>query len=242
MRGLTRQTAWRPCLLLLGVGFGCVGSPQPIPPTFNPDSIQIESPVADVATEIVELPPLTVVGGPGSVAPAVGVVVATPLDSTLDLLTEPVREDGSFSIMVSARQVRLQVRDGAARSEPMDLELNDTGLTPFSPQPCVEISPHLEHDFGVITRGTDATTTVTIDNRCDEELTLNVALRTADRDQHQPFAIPATPPSSVPAGASVSFPLSATPGQTGSFEETLLVDIGSEDLRAVTLFLRGQAE
>ncbi len=115
---------------LLGVLLGgCVVSPQPSPP--------VHEPILDTGLVGVSGDPMVLrqqvflKGEPGAVEPAEGVVLVTNLDSADAPVVAEIKADGSFVAAVDAstdQVLRIQVKQGERRSEPVDLQLTGTPI------------------------------------------------------------------------------------------------------------------
>lgn len=232
-----RVTRWLALVLLAALALGgCVVSPQPSPPNLHPEGVTLRDPSSDVIDGI------RLIGEPGTVDPAEGVVVATSLDADVPPIVEPVRDDGSFQIVVGGSgEHRLQVRDGSARSIPFDFVIDVASLT-LAPAPrpledCLVLEPAYELDFGDVRAGASAERQVRIENGCGSEVTLAPS-------RLRESAAPITTIDgelTLPPGGSTAITVRAAPtGPGGAVEATLFVEAIApmRDRRPLTLFVR----
>ena len=82
----------------------------------------------------------TVAGGPGAITPPTGQVAVFSLEEDQGPATAPIEADGSFRVTVmaaSGQWLRLHVLDddGAVLSDPIDFQVDDTGLVLVDPAP-----------------------------------------------------------------------------------------------------------
>jgi hypothetical protein len=214
----------------------CVASPQPSPPNLAPQAVSATASNADIVDGV------RMAGAPGAVDPAEGVIVGTNLDDASRApVAEPVRADGSFDIVVPGSltgELRLQARNGSARSEAFDFVLDATltRLDP-APRPLSCMSVHYELDLGDVRVGDSAEDRVLVENGCTEDIEL---LAPRLRESDGPFEVTGEA-TVVPAGASIEITVRAAPLEPGALEGTLFVEaaLPMRDRRAVTLFVRG---
>lgn len=220
-------------LIPLLLALGCTVGPQPVPPSFDPQVLVVADTPAEAVQDAVTMRAL--VGAPGTVDPAEGVIVATPLDGAGPILVEPVRPDGSFELNVTANELRLQARNGELRSEPIDVAIAGSELRVLAPRhECLSVTPALESDFGAVRVGEAGELTLEVRNDCDFEVGLGTRFREGGL-----FEITSSISETLPPGASLSLQLRAIPTAEGAFEDTLFVDINPDDRRVLTLFVRG---
>jgi hypothetical protein len=151
---------------------GCVVSPQPSPPV---DSPELDGGLVSVGVSPESLlESVTIMGAPGSVDPAEGVVMVTNLDRDDAPSIAPVRDDGSFEIVVNgtvSEVLRLQVKTPSARSEPVDLLL-DASIAGVASAPvdfaCLTTDPAL----WLALDGEGDARSIVLTNGCGEALTI----------------------------------------------------------------------
>ncbi|MFK7990630.1 MAG: hypothetical protein AB8I08_31700 [Sandaracinaceae bacterium] len=224
---------WMSPLLALLLGLSaCVGSPQPSPPNLEAEFLGAQS---GRATDIIE--GVRVFGNEGSVLPAEGTVVVTVLDGENPPVAEPVRADGSFEVLLPAAfvndEIRVQVRNGGARSVPLDRIIGEDELLVPERVACLTVEP--EFDAEEVRLGERREFTVAIDNQCPEARTLSTRLRTDGA-----FQI-ADAPTELSAGTRADIVLTVMPTELGITEQTLFVEATAptSDRRPVTLFVTG---
>lgn len=147
-------------------------SPQPSPPV---DSPELDGGLVSIGlTPESLLESVTIIGAPGTVDPAEGVVVVTNLDRDDAPSIAPVETDGSFEIVVNGTVsdvLRLQVKTDAARSEPVDLLL-DGSVAGVTAAPvdfaCLTIEPAL----WLALDGEGDSRSVVLTNECADALTI----------------------------------------------------------------------
>lgn len=215
-------------MLALGAA-GCIVSPQPNPPSLDPQAVTVFVDPAGLMDSVM------VRGGPGSVLPPEGAAVAVNLDSTEPPTAEPVNADGSFVAIVRITgddELRVQVRNGSARSEPFDFRFRTDGTIIPSERPlgdCLHVAPAFELDFG-----TRSTATLAVDNDCTHAVTfLPSRIRAGG-----PFGVP-TDVTALAPSESALVRVSADPAP-GAREEVLFIETSDPpgDRRPITLFAR----
>jgi hypothetical protein len=227
-------TSLRYVFLALALGLaGCVVSPQPNPPSLDPQTISVEEHPAGFGHRIV-------VGGPGSVFPPEGAIVALNLDGAAPPAAEPVNADGSFSISIELRapeqEIRLQVRNGGVRGEPLDFTAAVVGPITPSVRPladCLHLEPALEIDFGA--SDDPVVATVEIQNDCDRDLSfLPSRLRSTG-----PFTVTADV-TTIAEGEAAVLRVGAAAPSRGAHEDVLFVETSDPpgDRRPLGLFVR----
>ena len=135
-----------------GVLASCTGdiSPQPEPPVRqSPPTVDfgaVEATVDTFSNGFVGLQ-----GAPGSVSPPGATLRAVNLDNALDPVETVVAEDGSFDVDMSLSigdEVRVQLFDGATRSDPIDVEVVDDEAPPVLATralgDCLKLTPAAE--------------------------------------------------------------------------------------------------
>lgn len=214
---------------------GCLASGCAVTDTGNP-------PMApEVDTDRVRLTSLfagllTLSAAPGSVDPPRGVVRVTNLDTAADAAQAPVAEDGSFELGVGAdlgNELRLQIADGALRSEPVDFVDMGEQLIPIERAlACVTLDPPLDIDAGTLASSVDLSIVVT--NGCAQP----ISLATAPRRTTAGISISAELGSTVvEPSATTSVRVSVDPIAPGSHEEVLFITIAVpvSDRRPITI-------
>jgi hypothetical protein len=219
----------------------CGINPVPEPPSVEP----LDPP----ATETITLAPdmlmstidVDVVGAPGSAEPGAQ-IWAVNIDDTKAPVLADVQADGSFALTVQGfanDEVRLQVRSGQRRSEPVDVVIPvEAGPAVLVARPlaaCLSLTPASELVLPLPTGSQPPSASILIENRCGAEASItDVRLRVPT----DAFALEA-PDVTVPAGGSTLVTVRAY-GAPGS-EEILLIQIGTPDVdrRPVTLVSRG---
>jgi hypothetical protein len=207
--------------------FGCAGTPQtdPIPNQPELKSDLVRRVPGGTRGMTVELE-----GQPGSAAPPGAVVHVVDLYGTGAPVETTVGDDGSFDVNVEVDPggvVRLDVRDGGGRSEPVDLVVGADSLAPALPAlDCWSTS-------GPVVTLTPEGGAVTITNDCDPTITVS---RGALRVANASFTIGAVP-AEVPSGSAADLAVGYAPSASDSDEEILIVEISApvQDRRAVTL-------
>lgn len=218
-------------LLLSLALFGCAVSPQPTPPNLDPQRI-----MGTGGPEAVSQP--TVNGAAGAVDPAEGAVVLTNLDRDVAPVAEPVRADGSFVVTVAGAftdELRLQVRSGGVRSEPLDVVSIDGEIYMEAERPlgCFTVDPPYELDFGVVR--SSVRRTIELRNDCPDRVEIAPRFRMGSTA----FALEGMP-AGVDAGERVEVTVIATAPASAIDEETLLIEVSAPmvDRRPITLFVQ----
>ncbi len=217
--------------LLLGLS-ACIGSPQPSPPNLEAEFLGAQS---GRATDLID--GVRVFGDEGSILPAEGTVVVTVLDGDAPPVAEPVQPDGSFEAVlpsaVVSDEIRVQVRNGGARSVPVDRILGEDELLVPARDACLTVA--FEADASEVGIGRTEEVTVAVSSTCAEPRPLTTSLRTAG-----PFRV-VDAPAEVAAGATAEIRLAVTPTEPGTVEQTLFVEATAPtpDRRPVTLFVTG---
>ncbi|MFK7988610.1 MAG: hypothetical protein AB8I08_21500 [Sandaracinaceae bacterium] len=215
---------WILALALLFVG--CIGVPQPEPPSLDPSGV-VSAGARNAVFGFAVLP--------GSVEPAVGDLWVVGLDDTDDPQLLPVAPDGSVdNFELNSGNVRMQIRDGETRARPVDLVRDAETVRVAEPTlPCLEIP--LEVEVGRVQVGRPVELTFDLLNMCAEDVDVVGAMR-------RPGDITIVDmPSTVAAGSSASARVQLTPSAVGLREEVLLVShaLPVAGRRAVTLFGTG---
>ena len=207
------------CLIALATSGACTGTPQPDPPNLD---------IRNVRVVPMRTPFVQVLGTAG--AAAGGTVRVVNLDTMLPPVDTPVAADGSFELTIdgsTGNTLRLQVRDGARRSDPVDvLAADPLALVEHPIGGCLAIAPPFE---AVLSGGS---ATIALTNGCGSPIALS---RVALRVSGAPFEV-VTAPSSIAAGETVSIEVRALGASSGA-EEILLVEVTapSVDRFALTL-------
>lgn len=203
---------------------GCVGVPQPEPPSLDPVGVT-PIPRGRNTTFAYEV-------APGSIDPAVGELWVVGIDGTDDPLSLPVEADGSVAeFEVASTTVRIQARDGDERTRPWDFERTGDVVTQLSPvSPCFEVALELEVGSAQVGRQVDAT--LELVNGCATAIDVTATMRRASD-----LSIQAAP-ARIDAGSRASVTVRLSPSATGLREEVLLLSIDSPvpEERFVTLF------
>lgn len=212
------------CLALLAVfvavaAASCVVSPQPSPPDviLDDDRIGLTPGVEGFASVI------GFEAAPGTVKPAQGVVVITNLDADDAPSFAKVEPDGSFAVAVpgqSGQTFRFQAKNGAARSEPVDVAVNTSGTaidtaTAVAPS-CLVLDPS---GWLALDGAADARSLV-IRNDCGVSATI-AAPRL--RRGLGAFSFSPTTPITVPAGGVATLTVHA--GSGAETEDVLILDV-----------------
>jgi hypothetical protein len=206
---------------------GCTGTPQTDP---IPDAPELHGDLVHTATGRTRGMTVELEGQPGSAEPPGAVVHVVDLYGTGAPVEATVRNDGSFvaSIEMDAGGVvRLDVRDGAERSDPVDLVVGTDSLSPAQPAlACWTTS-------GPVVTLTPAGGAVTVTNGCDEPISVS---RVALRVENASFTLGAVP-AEVPSGSEAEIAIGYAPSEPDSDEEILVIEIDApaQDRRAVTL-------
>lgn len=156
-------------LAMLGA-LGCELSPKPEPPdadfVFDAERIQV---LEGDGPEV----PMELRGEPGAASPPGAIIRVYPLGSDLPRLEAEVGVDGGFVFpeLPGNEELRIQLLDGAARSEPLDLQPNAEG-TRLEPVPralgeCLVLDPPKEI---VVSPG--STASVVVRHSCEESVTI----------------------------------------------------------------------
>ncbi|MGE0784568.1 MAG: hypothetical protein AB7S26_02695 [Sandaracinaceae bacterium] len=213
---------------LLGLlAVGCIGVPQPQPPSLDPVGVVPGNGRGSQYGFAV---------APGSIEPPEGTLFVVGLDDANDPLLLPVEDDGSVGeFELSSSHLRLQVRVGDARDTPWDF-VRSSGTVSLIERvnPCFDVD--LDVEVGSVQVGRSVEASVELVNRCDDAIVLaDAAMRRASD-----LELLATP-TTIDAGASARVTVRLTPSAAGLREEVLLISIASPlaERRAVTLFGRG---
>ncbi|MFO0554788.1 MAG: hypothetical protein U0271_40805 [Polyangiaceae bacterium] len=213
---------------------GCVVSPQPSPPETDPeldgDGIDVGV-IPETVSEYISFD-----AAPGTVKPAEGVVIVTDLDTTEVPSTAVVRSDGSFSIALPGlpgHTYRFQVKQGDARSQPVDLVVDDTGTTAVLVEEdapsCLVLDPGRYAPLD----GEGDATTLLLRNDCG--VPVRIAAPRLRRGQG-PFVFSPTGALEIPA-SEVGFITVRAGGSGAETEDVLLLDVEEPvaTRRAITL-------
>jgi hypothetical protein len=219
-------------LFLLGVFVmsACIGTPQPDPPDLDLEGVP--SPWRGGT--------LDVIGSPGNVRAGDALAWGVNLDTAEAPITAPLALDGTFRLFglgYEGDTVRIEIRSGDVRSEPVDVVLAEARLTPIEPPlgHCLELEPVL--DLGAApAAGTRIDGMVLARSECTGELAIEVRVRVAG-----PFEALSAPTVIAPGSDAVIAVRFTAPASGSAFEEILFVEVASpvRDRRAVTLSARG---
>lgn len=235
----SRRGDWRGAVVsaLLAVLLGgCVVSPQPSPPVHEPI---LDGGLVGVSGDVMVLvDQIRLQGQAGAVTPAEGVIVVTNLDTLDAPVLADVNPDGSFVATLTARTehvLRMQVKQGELRSEPVDLLLAGSPISgtqrTLDHLLCLEIEP----DAWVSFEGAGGSRDVVVRNTCAGDVSIEAPhLRRGDA----PFSVSPEAPFVVPAGGSTLVTVRAD-GDGEELEDVLFLDVTAPDpgRRALTLTL-----
>ncbi|WP_234023691.1 hypothetical protein [Sorangium cellulosum] len=210
--------------VLLG---GCVVSPQPSPPVIVLDGDLIASSPESMILRTT----ISVVGEAGAVDPPEGVIVATNLDTTDAPVVAEVNADGSFQVEVAATTahvVRLQAKQEARRSEPVDVVLAGASGTTPPELTCLAVEPDVW-----VSLDDGAAAEVVVRNTCAEEVAFDAPRL---RRGSSPFTVSVTAPFVVPAGGAMVVTVRAD-GDGEEREDVLFLEFTAPVIgrRALTL-------
>ncbi len=227
---ITYSYLWSLIVVAL-VSAGCVATPVPEPPLLDPPKTEL----VDVNYTRGDKYQLT--GNRGS-ATENALIWVVNLDSLDPPVLATITDDGSFVVTVEGEighELRLQVRQGDARSEPVDTIIRDDGgLREVIRQDCLSLEPAFDLDFGTVTVSETTPGFIEVSNRCGVELTID-DLRL--RVEPAPFFINTAPPLSIPDRGAATIELGFTPGGPGQLEEILFLELSAPftERRPVTL-------
>lgn len=208
---------------------GCAVSPQPSPPGSN---LEVAL-VAPGLTPEAAFEGVVFRGAPGAVSPARGVVLVTNLDTADAPSVAPVSSDGSFELAVSGSLsdlFRVQLRDGAERSEPVDLRVDGASFAIAAPalDDCFFIDPAT----WIALDGAGDARSLVLENACAQPVSF-----LAPRLRRGLAGFGATPTSSfvIAPGASTTITVRSN-GPASESEDVLLLE-ADLTTRAITLTL-----
>lgn len=217
---------WFLVVLLAGgcLWAGCVGVPQPEPPSLDPVGVT-PIPGSRNTTFAYEI-------APGSIDPPVGDLWVVGLDGVTDPLLLPVQPDGSVAeFTVASSTIRLQARDGDDRTRPWDFERVADIATQITPaNPCFEVALELEVGSAQVGRQVDAT--LELINGCSTGTNVVATMR-------RPADVTIlSVPTRIEAGSRALVTVRLSPSAVDLREEVLLLTLDSPvpERRAVTLF------
>ena len=209
--------------LLLVLGFlslACEGprgaSPLPEPPAIDGSRIGFGNSIAPAAVPA----DIELVGDGASASPG-STLRVTNLDTTDEPVTTTVTDEGRFSILVSVSpgdELRFEAFRGELRSDPVDLIIDSSGLTPGPRHGCIAFTPGYAVEFD----GSTAES-LFIDNQCGAPAVVqDPRFRLALPD----FAL-STPalPVTVAPGRSASLRFGFEPQAAGIREDVFFADI-----------------
>ena len=215
---------------------GCGFTPVPEPPNINPPDTTLIEGIAERGDLHVLLE-----GSAGAVEPGL-VLWAVNLDSTEPPVTAVSEEDGSFSLTVAGTvedELRLQVRSDEARSEPVDVVVEETGeLHRSARMECLRLAPPFDLDFETLAVDGRATLDVAISNDCTDEVIIDAArIRVEPSD----YSVETAMPLSITAGGTAEIDVRLAPTAPGLIEELLLLGISAPEIerRPITLIGEG---
>lgn len=216
-------------IIVLLCATGCVGTPLPQPPA-------LEAPRAERIDYDVTGSTLRFFGAPGTVAPGIPTLWVVDLDAAEDPLLVPVAADGSFASGLAVRdgdEIRMQARDGDARSRPVDVRVPVSGEIVRPTEGCLLLDPPFELRFDDTSAGAGSEGVILVTNTCGVE----ARIETADLRRPARFAVSTTVPLVIPDGGSAELTIEFTPGSSGLHEEILFLQVSSPeaDRRPITL-------
>jgi hypothetical protein len=143
--GARRGLALCVASVLVVAAAGC-GATETGNPSLRIDPRTLSGSVPEDDPSAPTVPTTILRGGPGTIDPPVGELWIWPLETAADPTRAPIATDGSFDVIVEARArttLRVQARDGAARSEVLDARvIPEVGLVTLTPAtPCLRIEP-----------------------------------------------------------------------------------------------------
>ncbi len=218
---------------LMGLGVGCIVSPQPSPPfevAFEGDRIGLTGGI-ELTSNVVGFH-----AEPGTVDPPEGEVIVTNLDATDSPSVAKVQLDGSFDVAVPGQpgqRFRFQAKVGDARSEPFDLAVDSTGsvvsaVTPTSA--CLTIAPAAWAAFD----GAGDARSLVIKNTCGETASIDTPQLRRGR-----AGFTFSPTDAIDLADGETATLTVVAGGASELEDVLLLDVAgpAPELRAITLTL-----
>jgi hypothetical protein len=231
---------------MLALLASCGINPVPEPPSSNP----IEPPKADLVTltpdPFMADTDIDITGAPGSAEPGAE-LWAVNIDGSAPAVTTQVQPDGSFALVVQGLandELRLQVRQGSRRSEPVDV------IVPSQPGPavisaraladCILLDPPRELALPAPATSEPPEASIRIENTCALDIAITgLRLRVASSALSVEL-LASSPPDFVPANGTRQVLVRAFGDPT---EEILLIEFSSTDVdrRPVTLVSQGGA-
>jgi hypothetical protein len=167
-----------PALLGTGLGLwlsGCIVSPQPEPPTIQPDRVWIELTSTNPDDPEAEFDTAVIHGEEGAVSPGGATLRVVDLDLAEEPRDATVEADGSFSVALGGRPghvFRLRAEAHGLWSSPVDLvapEESGETLPPDVPlADCLFVRAPEPLAFGAVIVGDIVASTVALENRCGE--------------------------------------------------------------------------
>ncbi|WP_438029207.1 hypothetical protein [Sorangium sp. So ce233] len=208
-------------------------SPQPSPPVREPI---LDGELVGVPESFVQQDQISLLGQPGAVEPAEGVVLVTNLDSLDAPVLAEVDDDGSFLVTVTASEehvLRLQAKQGERRSAPLDVVLAGSPIS--GTHRVLDHLPCLETDTWVSFEGGAGARDVVVRNTCAEDVAIEAPRL---RRGAAPFSVSPAAAFVVPAGETALVTVRADGGGVER-EDVLFLDVTSPEpgRRALTLTL-----
>ncbi|WP_437717637.1 hypothetical protein WMF45_15245 [Sorangium sp. So ce448] len=210
-------------------------SPQPSPPVHDPF---LDTGLVGVSGDPQVLrQQVFLKGEPGAVEPAEGVVVVTNLDSADAPVIAEINRDGSFVAAVDAstdQVLRIQVKQGERRSEPVDLQLTGEPIeatrTMLAHLPCLTIEP-----AAWVSIEAAGASDVVVRNTCAEGVSIGAPRL---RRGAGPFGVSPAEAFVVPAGESAAVTVRAD-GEGVEREDVLFLEVTAPEpgRRVLTLTL-----
>ena len=213
--------------LALPLTTGCIGTPQPDPPSVTPEGIDIAG--IDRGMRRV------LVGAPGTVTSGVDATVwGVDLDApSQPLVSAAVARDGSFVLPVEIDEgdvLRVWVENASGASPPIDLR-----VVGFDLERVVDALPCLTMP---LSERVDGASSIVLESSCELDVTIDDVSLRAPIDAFAIDGVPALVVAGGDATIDVAF-TGITPPPPARAVEVLLVTIGAggvTERRAVTLF------
>lgn len=217
----------------------CVFSPIPEPPTLDPPKLSLVEITLDIRSNgvIVEIE-----GNAGSAEPG-AVLWVFELSSTLETVQTNVAADGSFQTSIESNifnELRLQLREGERRSEPVDILVGENGELLDPPRAaCLVVDPPRELDFGSFPASNQIISeSISLRNDCGEVMLIDHLFRASS----PVFSVETATPITLPANDGSAIDLTFTPQEVGTAEDILFLEITSSftERRPISLFGTGR--
>jgi hypothetical protein len=218
---------------LMGLGVGCIVSPQPSPPftvELTGDRISL-TPGVELVGNVIGFR-----AAPGTVDPAEGQVVVTNLDSTDTPSIANVKSDGSFEVAVlgqPGQRFRFQAKASGARSEPFDIAVDSTGTVASElaeTSPCLTIAPQKWAELD----GVGDARSLVIKNTCGAPVSIDPPQLRRGR-----AGFTFSPTTAIDLADGETATITVVAGSASELEDVLFLDVSSPapELRAITLTL-----